>query len=284
MASGRPQPDFCTDRCRPGVAHAGLRLSDKQLGHCLRRSDLRIPNARRSWSNFGTSRTGVGTSGAAGDVGESLEDLRASLEAAIAIEDYAQAASLRDRIRALETEDPVIELRRRLREAVDAEDYEEAALVRDELVRQGGDLEAGTGSIEVECFSETITNEVKVRVRSFFLDHLSSVDSGQYVFAYQVEIINEGKASVQLLNRHWVITDAKGKVEEVRGRGVIGQTPIIRPSRYFQYVSVCPLATRKGCMQGEYEMVILNPENEATDTIQVRIGRFGLDVRVQAPM
>src|SRR5262245_44898319 len=89
--------------------------------------------------------------------------------------------------------------------------------------------------------SEAVTNNVRVEVESRFAPELSQPFQNQWVFYYTVRITNEGDETVQLLSRHWVITDAAGKTEEVRGPGVVGEQPVLSPGEAFQYTSRCPL-------------------------------------------
>jgi len=97
---------------------------------------------------------------------------------------------------------------------------------------------------------------VEVKVMTSFLPGQSYPEEGQYTFAYTITISNHGKVPVQLLNRHWLITDANEEVQEVRGEGVIGEQPVIEPGRYFRYTSGTHLATPVGFMQGSYEMMV----------------------------
>lgn len=101
----------------------------------------------------------------------------------------------------------------------------------------------------------TVTRNVHIEVRPEFLPEESDPAEGMWMYAYHVRISNRGEEPVQLRNRHWIITDANGRVEEVRGPGVIGQQPIIRPGEHFDYTSGCPLPTPMGTMHGSYEMV-----------------------------
>jgi ApaG protein len=102
--------------------------------------------------------------------------------------------------------------------------------------------------------SETTTNGVCIEVdASYAADH-SAPQLGQWFFLYSIRISNVGDETVQLLSRHWIITDATGKVEEVRGPGVVGEQPVLQPGEAFQYTSGCPLATPWGSMRGRYEM------------------------------
>ena len=106
-----------------------------------------------------------------------------------------------------------------------------------------------------ESSSEAITSGVRVAVRARFIPERSNPGDGEWFFAYTIRITNESERTVQLLSRHWVINDADGKVEEVRGPGVVGQQPILSPGQSFEYTSACPLPTSFGVMQGTYQMV-----------------------------
>ena len=102
--------------------------------------------------------------------------------------------------------------------------------------------------------SSAITEGIRVSVDSVYIPEQSAPRSKRYVFAYTVKIVNEGSESAQLRSRHWVITDGNGKVEEVRGPGVVGQQPLLRPGEHFEYTSGCVLQTPRGEMQGSYQM------------------------------
>ncbi len=119
--------------------------------------------------------------------------------------------------------------------------------------------------------SETTTRGVKVRVESFYVPDRSDPEDGTWFFGYRVAIRNEGEQVVQLLSRHWVITDAEGRVEEVQGPGVIGEQPVLAPGESFQYVSACPLATSFGTMHGTYTMT-----TESGDRFDAKVGAFAL--------
>ena len=103
--------------------------------------------------------------------------------------------------------------------------------------------------------SEAVTNNVRVEVESQYAADLSQPFQGQWVFLYTVRITNEGEDTVQLLSRHWIVTDATGHVEEYRGPGVIGEQPTLTPGSSFEYRSFCPLKTSVGSMHGSYQMV-----------------------------
>ena len=102
--------------------------------------------------------------------------------------------------------------------------------------------------------SNSVTQGVRVTVKSEYLPHRSSPEERRYVFAYTVIIQNEGDERIQLRSRHWVITDGRGRIEEVRGRGVVGEQPLIDPGESFQYTSGCVLETPQGTMHGSYRM------------------------------
>lgn len=96
---------------------------------------------------------------------------------------------------------------------------------------------------------------IKVTAQSQYQPDSSSPDEGRYVFAYTITIENQGVKPAQLMSRHWIITDADGKVQEVRGQGVVGEQPHLRPGESFQYTSGTILATPLGSMHGSYAMV-----------------------------
>lgn len=102
--------------------------------------------------------------------------------------------------------------------------------------------------------SSAVTRGVRVEVVHRYIPERSSPLDSKYLFAYQVTITNEGELPVQLQNRHWIIKDAYGRTEEVRGPGVVGHQPHLTPGESFRYTSFCPLQTTHGEMRGTYEM------------------------------
>ena len=96
---------------------------------------------------------------------------------------------------------------------------------------------------------------VRVAAQSFYIEEQSVPEQGRYVFAYTITIRNDGAVPARLLSRHWIITDSNGKVEEVRGEGVVGEQPYLRPGEGFQYTSGAVIETPVGSMQGSYQMV-----------------------------
>jgi ApaG protein len=103
--------------------------------------------------------------------------------------------------------------------------------------------------------SEAVTQGVRVRVEAQYDPSRSRPHQNQWFFLYTVRITNEGSVTVQLLSRHWIITDADGEVQEIRGPGVVGEQPILAPGQSFEYTSGCPLTTPFGSMHGTYQMV-----------------------------
>ena len=119
--------------------------------------------------------------------------------------------------------------------------------------------------------SDTITQSVRVQVMAQYSPEQSQPLQNQWFFLYTVQISNEGVETVQLISRHWIITDANHDVKEVRGPGVVGKQPVLDPGESFQYTSGCPLSTPFGSMRGTYQM--LKPDGERFD---VEIAPFAL--------
>jgi ApaG protein len=116
------------------------------------------------------------------------------------------------------------------------------------------------------------TNAIKVTVNPVYLESQSSPSEAHYVWAYQVMIENLGNTTVKLRNRTWSITDATGHTQEVRGPGVVGEQPVLRPGESFEYTSGTPLKTPSGLMVGSYEM-----EGEDGGLFEVPVPAFSLD-------
>ncbi|PHP65476.1 Co2+/Mg2+ efflux protein ApaG [Zhengella mangrovi] len=117
------------------------------------------------------------------------------------------------------------------------------------------------------------TGNIEVSVEPVYLEEESEPDDNRFFWAYQVHIANDGDTAVQLLSRYWRITDGLGRVEEVRGPGVVGEQPIIAPGGQYEYTSGCPLPTPSGIMQGYYTMS--DPEGHH---FEVHIPAFSLDI------
>jgi ApaG protein len=108
--------------------------------------------------------------------------------------------------------------------------------------------------------SEAVTRGVRVFVESEYAPERSDPARNEWFFLYTVRITNEGGETVQLLTRHWIITDGAGHVEEVRGPGVVGKQPVLKPGESFEYTSGCPLTTPFGVMEGTYQMIAQSGE------------------------
>lgn len=108
---------------------------------------------------------------------------------------------------------------------------------------------------------ESLQSHFEVSVLAKYVPGESKPEQGYHFFSYKVSIKNSGSQPAQLLSRHWIITDALGRVEEVRGPGVVGQQPKITPGQSFEYESGCPLSTASGSMKGSYQMVSDDGEN-----------------------
>ncbi|MDJ0893556.1 MAG: Co2+/Mg2+ efflux protein ApaG [Alphaproteobacteria bacterium] len=115
------------------------------------------------------------------------------------------------------------------------------------------------------------TGSIRVMVKPQFLEDQSEPTENHFVWAYHVRIENNGERTVQLLNRHWTITDAFGRIQEVRGPGVVGEQPVLGPGESFEYTSGTPLGTPSGIMSGTYEMA------DDDDLFEVVIPAFSLD-------
>ncbi len=120
---------------------------------------------------------------------------------------------------------------------------------------------------------EAQTSGVVVRVRPQYLPEQSEPDERRWVWAYHIEVENRGEVTVQLLARHWRITDATGHLEQVKGLGVVGEQPVLPPGETFRYTSGCPLPTPSGLMAGSYRMA-----SAAGHQFDVEIPAFSLDL------
>ena len=117
-----------------------------------------------------------------------------------------------------------------------------------------------------------VTRNIEVTVEPNFLPEKSSAENGRYFWSYTIVITNSGDETVQLKNRHWIITDASGRQEHVRGEGVIGEQPVLAPGERFEYTSGVPLPTASGFMAGSYEM-----ESQSGKRFEIEVPAFSLD-------
>ena len=119
---------------------------------------------------------------------------------------------------------------------------------------------------------QSVTRNIEVTVKPQYLSDKSSPQTGEYFWAYTIEITNRGTETVQLRTRHWRITDAQGRLQEVRGAGVVGEEPVLKPGENFEYTSGVPLPTPSGFMTGTYGMV-----TAAGEEFDINIPAFSLD-------
>jgi ApaG protein len=126
---------------------------------------------------------------------------------------------------------------------------------------------------------KAITKEIAVSVLPTYLEAQSSPGNSQYFWAYRVLIENQGRETVQLLSRHWMITNARGEFTEVKGAGVVGEQPVLKPGESYIYTSGAPLNTTSGMMGGAYQM-----ESETGERFDIEIPTFSLDIPNQAAL
>lgn len=127
---------------------------------------------------------------------------------------------------------------------------------------------------EYAPMSDAVTNSIRVEVLARHSPENSHPQQGEWIFEYTVRITNQGTDTVQLLSRHWIITDALEHIEEVQGPGVVGEQPVLGPGQSFKYSSWCPLKTPTGSMRGTYQMV-----SSGGERFDIEIAPFGLKAR-----
>jgi ApaG protein len=118
-----------------------------------------------------------------------------------------------------------------------------------------------------------LTRQIEVKARPTFLPERSSPENGYFFWAYTITLTNLGPETVQLKTRHWRITDANGRLQEVRGIGVVGEQPVLKPGEHYEYTSGVPLPTSSGFMAGSYGMV-----TDEGDAFNIDIPAFSLDL------
>jgi ApaG protein len=121
--------------------------------------------------------------------------------------------------------------------------------------------------------TDSQSHRIDVGVQTTYIDDQSDPEADRYVFAYTITISNTGNTPAKLLNRHWLITDANGKVQEVRGAGVVGEQPHLQPGEVFRYTSGTVIETPVGTMEGEYEMLA-----DDGRSFMAPVNRFALSV------
>lgn len=126
---------------------------------------------------------------------------------------------------------------------------------------RGADLRVPAPAMERISMPSAVTRGVRVEVTPRYEKEQSDPERNYYFFSYHVNISNEGDDRVQLLTRHWIITNGEGQVEEVKGPGVVGEQPVLESGESFEYTSFCPLKTPTGTMEGSYQMVAASGES-----------------------
>lgn len=122
-------------------------------------------------------------------------------------------------------------------------------------------------------YSDTTTQAIRVGATAFYLPEESTPAQSEYVFGYRILIVNHGDRPARLLARRWTIIDGEGVQREVKGQGVVGQTPRLEPGQAFKYTSFCPLQTTWGTMEGSYHM-----QYDDGSTFEIAVGRFYLAI------
>uniref|UniRef100_A0A452Y463 ApaG domain-containing protein n=2 Tax=Triticinae TaxID=1648030 RepID=A0A452Y463_AEGTS len=128
----------------------------------------------------------------------------------------------------------------------------------------------------LKCSSDATTLGIRVQVRSVYIESRSQPLKGKFFFAYRIRITNNSQRAVQLLRRHWIVTDANGRTENVWGVGVVGEQPVIFPKTGFEYSSACPLNTPNGRMEGDFEMKHI--DKVGSSTFNIAIAPFSLSI------
>ena len=125
----------------------------------------------------------------------------------------------------------------------------------------------------VEYYYTEVTKNIRVSVKTNFLSDQSDIENSLWVWSYQILIENNGNDKIQLIDRYWKITDATGIIKEVKGSGVIGEQPTIKPGEFFEYTSGTPLNKSSGFMSGNYRMI-----NENNESFFIDVPIFSLDI------
>ncbi|PRQ17293.1 putative UVR domain, ApaG domain-containing protein [Rosa chinensis] len=275
--------DYCGRCCFPGPGRVAesevrprqVRFGFRDFGRGVRVAACASESERNGSNGWSGSRSSSPTPGPGPRPSSFLSRsqtyalLKQQMEVAAKSEDYEEAARIRDSLKRLEKEEPVLWLRRLIKEAVAEERFEDAANFRDEL------KEIAPHSF-LKCSSDATTLGIRVQVRSVYIEGRSQPSKGQHFFAYRIRITNNSDHPVQLLRRHWIVTDANGKSENVWGIGVIGQQPVILPQTSFEYSSACPLSTPTGRMEGDFEMKHIN--RLSSQSFNVAIAPFSLSI------
>ncbi|KAG5035626.1 hypothetical protein JHK87_010536 [Glycine soja] len=238
-----------------------------------RKQRVNCPNRRNVMVSCGSERNGnegIGSnSGSFMSPSHNYAILKHRMEKAAKSEYYEEASRIRDSLKCFEDEIPVLRLRRLLKEAVADERFQDAARYRDEL------KEIAPHSL-LKCSSDATTLGIRVQVKSAYIEGRSQPSEEAYSFEYRIKITNNTNRPVQLLRRHWIISDANGKTENIWGIGVVGEQPAIFPRSSFEFSSTCPLSTQNGRMEGDFEMI--HVDRVGSRAFNVAIAPFSLSL------
>ncbi|XP_028769924.1 uncharacterized protein LOC114727380 [Neltuma alba] len=262
-----------------GESQAGLRVQWVDPRNVRRRNMIAIacaaaerdgngPRESRSMSQSQSQKQSQRPTGSIPSLSHSYALLKQQLEVAARSEDYKEAARIRDSLKLFEEEEPVLHLRRLMREAIADERFEDAARYRDGL------KDIAPHSL-LKCSSDATTSGIRVQVSSAYIEGRSRPSKGIYFFACRIRITNNSDLPVQLFRRHWIITNANGKTENVWGIGDVGEQPVILPRTGFEYSSGCPLNTPSGRMEGDFEMIYVDRRG-SSPSFNVAIAPFSL--------
>ena len=143
---------------------------------------------------------------------------------------------------------------------------------RHDVAKVAGRLVPGQDFDTMAAMYRATTRQIEVTVEPNFEPEQSSVEQSRYFWSYTITITNTGDETVQLRTRHWIITDASGRQQEVRGEGVVGEQPILAPGERFEYTSGVPLSTASGFMTGRYQMI-----SNSGERFEIEVPTFSLD-------
>ena len=215
------------------------------------------------------------------EISKERQSLVKAIDAAVKREDFKMAASCKRELEELNASDPFFVLNEQLKQSIAEQSFAEAARLKtaiSELEKELGCSMPILDSKELSTTSNTVTRGIRIQIQSTYRPNESAPQLGQWFFSYKVTISNESDRIVQIRSRQWVITDANGRQEEVKGTGVVGHQPILLPGKSFDYESACPLRTPTGFQEGSFGAWVLSEEDgEFKGEFEAIIHRFKHD-------